>query len=102
MGIGTKQRSRLRSLRVEFGIEPDELRFPSRAFSTTHLWRDGATRRLQTTVAQSYAEHEFFGVESAEEFGTLTEEEMVQEDLRLVPYGCEDRLEYPMRTSPRS
>ncbi len=69
LGMGTKPRPKEHRLKVEFGIQREGLRFPSRLFATTRVLDSLAQNgRLKDSVALSYDSYVFYGVDTQEEF----------------------------------
>jgi len=71
LGLKTKPRPRARRIQVEFGIERDGLRLPSRSLATTRLLAGDGRDRLASSVVQRYRDYVFYGVEAQEQFDKL-------------------------------
>jgi len=71
LGLKTKPRPRARHIQVEFGIEREGLKLPSRSLATTRLLAGDGRDRLGSSVVQRYRDYVFYGVESLEQFDKL-------------------------------
>jgi hypothetical protein len=71
LGLKGKPRPRARSIRVEFGVEREGIRLPSRSLATTRLLAGDGRDRLASSVVQRYRDYVFYGVESQEQFDKL-------------------------------
>jgi len=71
MGLKGKPRPRARHIQVEFGIEREGLRLPSRSLATTRLLAGDGRDRLASSVVQRYRDYVFYGVEAQEQFDKL-------------------------------
>jgi len=74
MGISTKKKPRSRSLTVEFNIQREELRFPSRSLYSVHLVDEVNVRRSESGVVQRFRDYVFFDVESLDKFKAMQEQ----------------------------
>jgi hypothetical protein len=71
LGLKGKPRPRARRIQVEFGLEREGLRLPSRSLATTRLLAGDGRDRLSSSVVQRYSDYVFYGVESQEQFDKL-------------------------------
>lgn len=73
LGMSTKKKPRSRSLTVEFDLQREELRFPSRSLYAVHLVDEMDVRRAKSSVVQRFRDYVFFDVESLDEFKAMQE-----------------------------
>ncbi len=74
LGMSTKKKPRARSLMVEFNLQREELRFPSRSLYTIHLVDEVDVRRAKSSVVQRFRDYVFFDVESLDKFKAMQEQ----------------------------
>lgn len=74
LGMSTKKKPRSRSLTVEFNLQREELRFPSRSLYSVHLVDEVNVRRSESSVVQRFRDYVFFGVESLDKFKAMQEQ----------------------------
>lgn len=74
LGMSTKKKPRTRSLTVEFNLQREELRFPSRSLYAIHLVDEVDLRRAASSVVQRFRDYVFFDVESLDEFKAMQEQ----------------------------
>jgi len=73
LGLSTKKKPRARSLKVEFNLQREELRFPSRSLYSVHLVDELDVRRAASSVVQRFRDYVFFDVESLDKFKAMQE-----------------------------
>ncbi len=73
LGMSTKKKPRARSLTVEFDLQREELRFPSRSLYAIHLVDEVDVRRAKSSVVQRFRDYVFFDVESLDKFKAMQE-----------------------------
>lgn len=73
LGMSTKKKPRSRSLTVEFNLQREELRFPSRSLYAVHLVDEVDVRRPESGVVQRFRDYVFFDVESLDKFKAMQE-----------------------------
>lgn len=71
MGLSTKKRPRAHFLEVEFDVEREGLRFPSRSLYTERLVFEADQMRNESSVVQRFNDYVFFGVESLDKFKAM-------------------------------
>jgi hypothetical protein len=74
LGMSTKKKPRTRSLTVEFNLQREELRFPSRSLYSIHLVDEVDVRRSESSVVQRFRDYVFFDVESLDKFKAMQEQ----------------------------
>jgi hypothetical protein len=71
MGLSTKKRPRAHFLEVEFDIEREGRRFPSRSLYSVRLVAGAENMRDESSIVQRFRDYVFFDVESLDEFKAL-------------------------------
>ena len=71
MGLSTKKRPQAHFLEVEFDIQREGLRFPSRSLYSVRLAVSAENMRDESSIVQRFRDYVFFDVESLDEFKAL-------------------------------